>query len=165
MTVPLYIQNAYLKEMEAQIIDVVQESEKRWKIELDKTIFYPMSGGQPTDQGTLFTENWEGKVYQALQKGDKILHFISGDTVEDQTSQVLNNIEAILEAQGLTFQDVVKTEVYLKDMNDFKSMNAVYAQRFSHAIKPARQAMQVAKLPLDALVEISCIAFKSSSSN
>ena len=78
MTIPLYIQNAYLKEMEAQIIDVANESENRWKVELDKTVFYPMSGGQPTDQGKLFTEHWEGKVYQVLQKADKIIHFIEG---------------------------------------------------------------------------------------
>jgi 2-iminobutanoate/2-iminopropanoate deaminase len=82
-----------------------------------------------------------------------------GNTIGEQTSQVLNNIESILRAQGLTLEDVVKAEVYLKDMNDFKGMNAVYTERFSHAIKPARQAMQVAKLPLDALVEISCVAF------
>ncbi len=90
--------------------------------------------------------------------------FLNG-TIEEQTTLVLNNVEAILRAQGLTFQDVVKTEVYLKDMNDFKGMNTVYAERFSHAVKPARQAMQVAKLPLDARVEISCIAFISTASN
>jgi 2-iminobutanoate/2-iminopropanoate deaminase len=72
---------------------------------------------------------------------------------------VLNNVESILRAQGLTLKDVIKVEVYLKDMNAFKGMNSVYAERFIHAVKPARQAMQVARLPLDALVEISCIAF------
>lgn len=82
-----------------------------------------------------------------------------GQTIEAQTTQVLNNIEAILRVQGLTLANVVKSEVYLKNMDDFKSMNKVYAERFVHAIKPARQAMQVARLPLDALVEISCIAF------
>lgn len=82
-----------------------------------------------------------------------------GSAIEEQTCQVLNNIESILRAQGLSLKNVVKAEVYLKDMNDFKGMNTVYAERFSHAVKPARQAMQVAKLPLDALVEISCIAF------
>ena len=70
-----------------------------------------------------------------------------------------------MRAQGLTLKDVVKAEVYLKDMNDFKGMNSVYTERFSHAVKPARQAMQVARLPLDALVEISCIAFIPTSIN
>jgi 2-iminobutanoate/2-iminopropanoate deaminase len=113
-----------------------------------------------------------GPYSQAVQAGQYL--FISGQlaieptsnkligaTIEEQTTQVLNNIESILRAQGLSFKDVVKAEVYLKDMNDFKGMNVVYAERFSDGVKPARQAMQVAKLPLDALVEISCIAYIS----
>jgi 2-iminobutanoate/2-iminopropanoate deaminase len=87
-------------------------------------------------------------------KAGKIADF----TILGQTKQVLDNIEAILKKAGLSFADVVKTEVYLKDLGDFQEMNALYAQRFSHPIKPARQAMQVGKLPMDALVEISCIA-------
>lgn len=79
-------------------------------------------------------------------------------TIQGQTRQVLDNIEAILKAAGLTFDDVLKAEVFLKDMEDFQKMNALYAERFSGPIKPARQAFQVARLPLDALVEISCIA-------
>ena len=111
-----------------------------------------------------------GAYSQAVQAGqylfvsgqlaiDPASNKIVGSTIGEQTTQVLNNIESILRAQGLTLKNVVKAEVYLKDMNDFKGMNSVYAERFSHAIKPARQAMQVAKLPLEVLVEISCIAF------
>ena len=111
-----------------------------------------------------------GAYSQAVQAGqylfvsgqlaiDPASNKIVGSTIGEQTTQVLNNIESILRAQGLSLKNVVKAEVYLKDMNDFKGMNSVYAERFSHAIKPARQAMQVAKLPLDVLVEISCIAF------
>jgi 2-iminobutanoate/2-iminopropanoate deaminase len=111
-----------------------------------------------------------GPYSQAVQAGqylfisgqlaiDPASNKLIGSTIQEQTYQVLNNIESILRAQGLALNDVVKAEVYLKDMNDFKGMNVVYAERFSHAIKPARQAMQVAKLPLDALVEISCVAF------
>jgi len=81
-------------------------------------------------------------------------------TISAQTKQVLDNVEAILKEAGLTLNDVVKSEVFLKDMQDFKEMNAIYAERFSGPIKPARQAFQVAMLPLDALVEISCIAAK-----
>ena len=81
-------------------------------------------------------------------------------TISAQTKQVLDNVEAILKEAGLTLNDVVKSEVFLKYMQDFKEMNAIYAERFSGPIKPARQAFQVAMLPLDALVEISCIAAK-----
>lgn len=84
---------------------------------------------------------------------------VVGSTVEEQTSQALKNVEAILEAEGLSLSNVVRAEVYLKDMNDFSAMNKVYAEKFSQSVKPARHAMQVAKLPLDALVEITCIAF------
>jgi 2-iminobutanoate/2-iminopropanoate deaminase len=83
---------------------------------------------------------------------------LAADTIEDQTQQVLANIEAILKAAGLDFADVVKTEVYLKDMQDFAAMNALYAEAFRGPVLPARQAMQVAKLPRDVRVEISCIA-------
>jgi 2-iminobutanoate/2-iminopropanoate deaminase len=87
--------------------------------------------------------------------------FMTAETIEEQTSQVLDNIEAILHAAGLTLEHVVKTEIYLKDMHDFAVVNALYAKRFSHSIKPARQTMQVGKLPMDARIEISCIAHLS----
>lgn len=79
MTVPLHLSDAYIKEMEATIVDTTKETDKRWQIVLDKTIFYPRGGGQSTDQGILFTEAWRGKVSQALQKEDKIVHFVEGD--------------------------------------------------------------------------------------
>lgn len=84
---------------------------------------------------------------------------LAGDTIELQTRQVLKNMEAILAAQGLTLENVVKTEVYLKDLKDFQTMNSIYGERFLYAIKPARVTVQISKLPLDALVEISCVAF------
>ncbi len=118
---------------------------------------------------TLLAPKAIGPYSQAVAAGEFL--FVSGQipidpkegkivdyTIQGQTEQVLKNIEAILQEMGLGFVDVVKTEVYLKDMGDFSKMNEVYAQKFSHPIKPARQAMQVGKLPLDALVEISCIA-------
>jgi 2-iminobutanoate/2-iminopropanoate deaminase len=80
-------------------------------------------------------------------------------TIQGQTRQVLANIEAILTAEGLSFEHVVKAEVYLKDLSHFQEMNILYAESFCYPIKPARQAMQVAKLPLDVLIEISCIAW------
>ena len=83
------------------------------------------------------------------------------NTIEGQTRQVLVNIEAILKADGLGFENVVKTEIYVKDIGDFQVVNSIYAEKFSHSIRPTRQLMQVAKLPLDSLIEISCIAIRS----
>lgn len=82
-------------------------------------------------------------------------------TIQGQTEQVLKNLLAILQAANLSFKDVVRTDIFLKDLNQFAEMNAIYANWFSQPIKPARQTVQVARLPLDALVEISCIAMKS----
>jgi len=78
--------------------------------------------------------------------------------VAKQTQQVMVNIEAILKAGGAKFQDVVKTTVFLADMNDFAAMNAVYATYFEEATAPARACVQVSRLPKDVLVEIDCIA-------
>jgi Ser-tRNA(Ala) deacylase AlaX len=79
MTIPLYLQDAYLKEMEAKIVDVSQEGDRRWQILLDKTIFYPRGGGQSTDQGVLISESWQGKVIQVLQKGTSIIHYVESN--------------------------------------------------------------------------------------
>lgn len=77
--------------------------------------------------------------------------------VTKQTQQVMTNIEAILKAAGAKFQEVVKTTVFLADMNDFAAMNAVYALYFDETA-PARACVQVSRLPKDVLVEIDCIA-------
>ena len=90
---------------------------------------------------------------------DPAVSKITATTIEDQTKQVLKNLEAILAAQGLTLENVVKTDVYLKDLKDFQAMNAIYGEKFSFSIKPARATVQVSKLPMDALVEISCVAY------
>jgi 2-iminobutanoate/2-iminopropanoate deaminase len=84
---------------------------------------------------------------------------IVGDSdVAKQTEQVMANLEAILTAAGAKMQDVVKTSVFLADMNDFAAMNQVYARYFDEASAPARACVQVARLPKDVLVEIECIA-------
>lgn len=80
------------------------------------------------------------------------------DDVTKQTEQVMANLEAILTAAGATFEDVVKTTVFLADMKDFAAMNAVYAKYFSEETAPARACVQAARLPKDVLVEIECIA-------
>jgi 2-iminobutanoate/2-iminopropanoate deaminase len=83
---------------------------------------------------------------------------VGGGDVTKQTQQVMTNLEAILIAAGAEFQDVVKTTVFLADMNDFTAMNTVYAQYFDEATAPARACVQVSRLPKDVLVEIECIA-------
>lgn len=83
---------------------------------------------------------------------------VGATDVAKQTQQVLANIEAILTASQAMLRDVVKTTVFLVDMNDFAAMNAVYAQYFDEATAPARACVQVSRLPKDVLVEIDCIA-------
>jgi 2-iminobutanoate/2-iminopropanoate deaminase len=83
---------------------------------------------------------------------------VGATDVAKQTRQVLANIEAILTASQAMLRDVVKTTVFLVDMNDFAAMNAVYAQYFDEATAPARACVQVSRLPKDVLVEIDCIA-------
>jgi len=82
--------------------------------------------------------------------------FLSGD-IRQQTERVLENIKGILEAGGVNLHHVLKTTVFLKDMNDFAAMNEVYGKYFT-AAPPARSTIQVARLPKDALVEIEVIA-------
>ena len=81
------------------------------------------------------------------------------ETVEEQAEQSLKNIKAILEAAGSSMDKVVKTTVFLKDMNDFAVMNGIYAKFFAEPF-PARSAVQVAKLPKDGKVEIEVVAVK-----
>ena len=85
----------------------------------------------------------------------------SGDLVDGditvQTTQVFENLKAVLAAAGTSLNHVVKTTVFMKDMNDFAAMNEVYASHFGEH-KPARSAVEVARLPKDVLVEIEVIA-------
>lgn len=80
--------------------------------------------------------------------------------IEEQTKQSLENVKAILEEAGSSMDAVVKTTVFLSDMNDFVAMNGVYATFFKEGSYPARSAVEVAKLPKNALVEIEVIAEK-----
>lgn len=83
---------------------------------------------------------------------------VGGSDVAAQTQQVMANLQAILTAAGTDFSQVVRTTVFLKDMNDFATVNAVYAEYFDEATAPARACVEVARLPKDVLVEIDCIA-------
>jgi 2-iminobutanoate/2-iminopropanoate deaminase len=86
---------------------------------------------------------------------------VAGGGIREQTEQVMKNLEAILKTVGLTFRNVVKTEIYLKNMDDFATMNEVYASFFQDGAKPARATIEVSRLPRDVLVEISCTAYLS----
>ena len=120
---------------------------------------------------TVSTENAPGAIgpySQAVKTGNMVFcsgqipidpatgQFVSDDVAE-QTEQVLKNLSAVLEAAGSDLTKVVKTTVFLADMNDFAAMNDVYARYFSEN-KPARATVQAARLPRDARVEIECIA-------
>lgn len=108
-----------------------------------------------------------GPYSQAVKAGNMLycsgqipLHPATGaipEGIEAQTRQVLQNLKAVLTASGTDFPNVVKTTVFLKDMNDFPAMNAIYGSAFTSA-PPARSTVQVARLPKDVLVEIDAIA-------
>ncbi|NQZ59993.1 MAG: RidA family protein [Lentisphaeraceae bacterium] len=111
-----------------------------------------------------------GPYSQAIIAGDFM--YISGQipldpatgelverTIEVQATRVFENLQAILNEAGKDFSNVVKAEVYLDNMNDFKAVNTIYAQYFTTDPKPARQAVEVAKLPLEVLIEVSLIVF------
>jgi 2-iminobutanoate/2-iminopropanoate deaminase len=93
-----------------------------------------------------------GQVALDPKTGDLI-----GTDVRQQTERIMENIKGILEAAGSNLHHVIKTTVFLKDMNDFPAMNEVYGRYFS-AAPPARSTVQVARLPKDALVEIEVVA-------
>jgi 2-iminobutanoate/2-iminopropanoate deaminase len=82
---------------------------------------------------------------------------MAGGDIRQQTERTLNNIKGILEAAGANLHHIVKTTVFLKDLNDFAAMNEVYGRFFSSA-PPARSTVQVTRLPKDALVEIEVTA-------
>ena len=82
---------------------------------------------------------------------------IEATTIEDQTRQSITNLKNVLEAAGSSLANVVKTTVFIKDMNDFAALNGVYAELFGDT-KPARSCVEVARLPKDVKVEIECVA-------
>lgn len=120
----------------------------------------------------IFTKNAPaavGPYSQAMRAGDML--FVSGqipfvpatmklvsEDIKEQTRQSLENVKAILEEAGASFNDVVKAGVFIKDMNEFAAINEVYSEYFSEN-KPARACVEVARLPLDVRVEIEVTAY------
>ena len=109
-----------------------------------------------------------GPYSQAIHAGELI--FTSGQialdaatneivkgSIEEQTFKVMDNLKAVLETAGSSLEKVIKTTIYLKDMDDFQSVNQIYATYFSKA-KPARSTVEVSRLPKNVLIEIDCIA-------
>lgn len=80
------------------------------------------------------------------------------NSISDETEQVMENLSSILDEASISFENVVKTTIFLSDMNDFSSVNEVYGKYFDEDIAPARETVQVSKLPLGVNVEISMIA-------
>ena len=128
------------------------------------------------ERKVILTENAPkpiGPYSQAIQVGDTLYaagqiaidaktgQMIEGD-IQDQTEQVLKNLQAVLTAARFTLNDVVLCQVFLKDLNDYTAMNAVYA-RYFETNPPARAVVQAARIPRDALVEIMLTAVKTSS--
>ena len=120
----------------------------------------------------IFTENAPnpiGPYNQAVLSGNTL--YTSGQiaidpkngelvttSIEAETKQVMENMKAVLEAAGMTFENVVKTSIFIMDMNDFGTINTVYGSYFNEKTAPARETVQVAGLPKNVNVEISMIA-------
>ncbi len=116
----------------------------------------------PYSQGIIVRSGAE----QVFVSGQIPLDPESGKLVEGDirtlTHRVIDNLEGVLKESGATLCDVIRVEVFLTDMNDFAAVNEVYAKRFVGDPLPARQAVQVAALPLGVSIELSCIAIINS---
>jgi len=126
---------------------------------MPKTVVYSAHAPEPI-----------GPYSQAIQSGNML--FISGQiaiqrssgtilsaTIEEETAQVMVNLSEILKAAGMDFTNVVKSSIFLKDMNNFPKVNSIYGTYFP-ANPPARETVEVSRLPKDVNVEISCIAVR-----
>jgi 2-iminobutanoate/2-iminopropanoate deaminase len=109
-----------------------------------------------------------GPYSQAILVGNML--FVSGqialkdgqmiqNSIEAETHQVMQNLQAVLQATGMSFANVVKTTIFVRDLNNFQKINEVYGSYFAEN-PPARETVEVSRLPKDANVEISCIAIK-----
>jgi len=101
---------------------------------------------------TLYTS---GQIAINPETGELIL-----DDIKTETTQVMNNLKAVLSAAGMTFENVIKSTIFISNMDDFGNINTVYGSYFNDATAPARETVQVAKLPKNVNVEISVIAVK-----
>lgn len=111
----------------------------------------------PYNQGVLIN----GFLYTS---GQIAINPETGETefgsIEEETKRVMKSLEAILKEADLDFSHVIKTSIFISNMNDFAKINTIYGSYFDEETAPARETVQVARLPKDASVEISLIAFK-----
>lgn len=111
----------------------------------------------PYSQGVLSgnTLYISGQIPFNTQKGELMM-----SSIEEQTKQVMENLNAILKKAEMTFENVLKATIFITDMNNFEQINTVYGSYFSQSYAPARETVQVSKLPRNVDVEISMIAVK-----
>lgn len=129
---------------------------------MNKEIIYTESAPQPIgpySQAIRLNSENPYFIYTSGQLAiNPVTNEFTGGNIKEQTKKVLENISAILHEAGSDLKRVIKTTVFIKDMNDFPAMNEVYAEYFGES-KPARSTVEVARLPKDALVEIETIAY------
>ena len=125
-------------------------------IEPIETKFAPKPVG-PYNQAVL-VENWlycSGQI--ALDPSTGVM--IGNGNIEEETKQVLKNLMAVVEAAGGESSNVIRTTIYLTDLNDFAKVNAIYAETFGGSASPARACVEVSNLPKGGKIEIDCIAW------
>ncbi len=84
---------------------------------------------------------------------------LQNKSIKKETEQVLNNLKAVLKESNASLEDVVRVDIFITDMANYVEINEIYGKHFSEGVKPARLTVQVSKLPKDANIEISCIAY------
>ncbi len=121
-----------------------------------ETKFAPKPVG-PYNQAVL-VENWlycSGQIALDPSTGKMV-----GDgNIEEETKQVLKNLIAVVEAAGGTSSNVIRTSIYLTDLNDFAKVNAIYAETFNQTVSPSRACVEVSNLPKGGKIEIDCVAW------
>ena len=125
-------------------------------VEPIETKFAPKPVG-PYNQAVL-VENWlycSGQI--ALDPLTGVM--VGNGNIEEETTQVLKNLMAVVEAAGGKSSNVIRTTIYLTDLNDFAKVNAIYAEIFSETVSPARACVEVSSLPKGGKIEIDCIAW------
>ena len=101
---------------------------------------------------TLYTS---GQIAIDVKTGELV-----NNSIEEETEQVMENMKHVLQAAGMSFGDIVKTTLYIKNMGDFAKINSVYGSYFDDATAPARETVEVSRLPKDVNIEVSVIAIK-----
>ena len=125
-------------------------------VEPIETKFAPKPVG-PYNQAVL-VENWlycSGQIALDPVTGE----MIGNGNIEEETRQVLKNLIAVVEAAGGTNSNVIRTTIYLTDLNDFAKVNQIYAEAFDNKVSPARACVEVSNLPKGGKIEIDCIAW------